>query len=115
MRNRRKALLWTLAGLLIMFAIALVFTRNTQPAYEGLTLTQWLDVVARHRVNGYFTTYQKGRPPARDATPEEIKEAENAICAMGTNAFPCLLEWTGYKPGSGKRFVRGIIEVTIDK
>jgi hypothetical protein len=34
---------------------------------------------------------------------------------MGTNTFPCLLEWTGYKPSSGKRFVRGILEVTIDK
>ena len=96
MRKRRKALLWTSVGLLLVFAGALVFTpprhRNNEPVYTGLTLAQWLDVVARHRVNGYFTTYKKGRPPARDATPEEIKEAEDAIRAIGTNALPCLLE-----------------------
>jgi hypothetical protein len=107
MRKRRKALLWTLIGLLFVFAVAFVFTppghRNNQPVYKGLTLAQWLDVVARHRVNGYFTTYKKGRPPAKDATPEEIKEAEDAIRAIGTNAYPCLLEWTGYKPGLAKR------------
>ena len=107
MRKRRKALLWTFVGLLFVFAVALVVTppwhRNNQPVHNGLTLAQWLDVVARHRVNGYFTTYQKGRAPARDATPEEIKEAENAIRAIGTNAFPCLLEWTEYKPSPAKR------------
>ena len=114
MRKRRKALLWSLIGLSIVIAVVLVSMppphRNNQPVYKGLTLRQWLDVVARHRVNGYFTTYQKGRPPARDATPEEIKEAEDAIRAIGTNAFPCLLEWTGYKPGSAKRFFFGVIE-----
>jgi hypothetical protein len=114
MRKRRKALLWTLIAFLIVLAVILVSTpprhRNNQPVYKGLTLRQWLDVVARHRVNGYFTTYQKGRPPARDATPEEIKEAEDAIRAIGTNAFPCLLEWTGYKPSSAKRFIFGVLE-----
>jgi hypothetical protein len=119
MRNRRKALLWTLAVLLTVPGVVLLCLPrrhpDKQPIYNGLTLTQWLDVVARHRVYGYFTTYQKGRPSARDATPEEIKEAEDAIRAIGTNAYPCLLEWTGYKPSFGKRFVRGILEVTIDK
>jgi hypothetical protein len=114
MWKRRRALFWTLGGLLFVVAVALVFTpprhRDNQPVYKGLTLRQWLDVVARHRVNGYFATYQKGRPPARDATPEEIKEAEDAIRAIGTNALPYLLEWTGYKPSSPKRFFFGIIE-----
>jgi hypothetical protein len=107
MRKRRKALLWTFLGLLIVFAAAFVFTppghRNNQPVYNGLTLAQWLDVVARHRVNGYFTTYKKGRPHSRDATPEDIKAAEDAVRAIGTNAFPCLLEWTEYKPSPAKR------------
>ena len=116
MRKRRKALVWTLVGVSVVIAVVLVATQpRRQPVYNGLTLTQWLDVVDRHRVKGYFTTYQKGRPPARDATPEEIKQAEDAIRVIGTNAFPCLLEWTGYKPGFGKRFVRGVLEVTINK
>jgi len=98
-------LAWALVGLSILIVAILVLTprRYNQPVYKGLTLTQWLDVVARHRVNGYFTTYQKGRPPARDATPQEIEEAEDAIRTIGTNALPCLLEWTGYKPSLGKR------------
>jgi len=114
MRKRRKALVWTLIGLSIVIAVILVSTqpprRDNQPVYKGLTLRQWLDVVARHRVHGYYQTYQKGRPPARDATPEEIKEAEDAVRAIGTNAFPCLLEWTGYKPSFAKRFFFGVIE-----
>jgi len=114
MRKRRKALLWTFVGLLFVFAVAFVVAppwhRNNQPVYNGLTLAQWLDVVARHRVNGYFTTYKKGRPPARDATPEEIKEAEDAIRAIGTNALPCLLEWAGYKPSLAKRRFSGSFE-----
>src|ERR1051326_24427 len=114
MRKRRKALVWTLIGLSILIAVILVSTRlprrDNQPVYNGLMLAQWLAVVARHRVNGYFTTYQKGRPPSRDATPEEIEEAEDAIRTIGTNAFPCLLEWTGYKRSSAKRFFFGVIE-----
>jgi hypothetical protein len=91
MRKRRKALVWTLIGLLFVFAVVLVFApprhHNNQPVYKGLTLAQWLD-----RANG-----------ARHATPEEIKEAEDAVRAIGTNAYPCLLEWTGYKPSLAKR------------
>ena len=113
MWKRRKALLWTLVGLLIVFAVVLVSTPPRQPVYKGLTLVQWLDVVERHRVN--FTT-SNGRPtPGRDATPDEIKDAEDAVRAIGTNAFPFLLRWTGYKPSPAKRLFRGILEVTIDK
>jgi len=92
MRKRRKALFWTLFGLLFVFAVA--FHRNNEPVYNGFTLAQWLD-----RVDG-----------ARHATPEEIKEAEDAVRAIGTNAFPCLLEWTGYKPGLAKRRFFGRFE-----
>ena len=119
MRKRRKALVWTLIGLSIVIAVILVSTqpprRDNQPVYNGLTLAQWLDVVARHRVNGYFTTYKKGRPPARDATPEEINEAEDAIRAIGTNALPCLLEWAGYKPSLAKRRFFGSFEYIFPK
>jgi hypothetical protein len=91
MRKRRKVLVWTLIGLLFVFAVAFVVTppghRNSEPVYNGRTLAHWLD-----RANG-----------ARHATPEEIEEAEDAIRAIGTNAFPCLLEWTGYTPSLAKR------------
>jgi len=98
MRKRRKALVWTLIGLSIVIAVILVSKppprRHNQPVYKSLKLAHWLD-----RANG-----------ARHATPEEIKEAEDAIRAIGTNAFPWLLEWTGYKPSFAKRFFFGVIE-----
>ena len=108
MRKRRKALLWSLTGLLIVFAVIFAFTprnyRDNQPVYGGLSLAQWLDVVDQHRVNGYFTTYQKGRPPSRNATPQEIHEAEEAVRAIGTNALPWLLAWISWEPSAPKKF-----------
>ena len=107
MRNHRKVLLWTLFGLLIVAAIVLVTMPRQHadygPVYKGLTLAQWLDVVNRHRVNGYYTHFEEGRPPARNATPQEIHEAEEAVHAIGTNALPSLLAWIHWKPGGTKR------------
>jgi hypothetical protein len=107
MRQRRKVLLCTLAGLLIVFAVASVMTPRQHtdygPVYHGLTLAQWLDVVNQHRANGYFTTFQEGRPPSRTATPLELKEAEEAVHAIGTNALPTLLAWLSWEPGNAKR------------
>jgi hypothetical protein len=113
MRKRRKALLWTLAGLLVVFA-AVLLTTHRQPAdygpvYNGLTLAQWLDVVNRHRVNGYFATFQEGRPPSRNATAQEIDDAEEAVRAIGTNALPSLLAWIRWKPGTTKRLYLGAV------
>ena len=102
-------MLWALIGLLIVFAVVLVSIPPRQPVYKGLTLSKWLDVVSRHRVN--FTA--NGPVPGRDATPEDIKEAEDAVRAIGTNAFPYLFRWTKYTPSYPKRLVRGIVEVTI--
>lgn len=107
MQKRRKALLWSLIGLLFVFAVAFVLTlprhRNNQPVYKGVTLEQWLDTVA----HGVYHTYPKGH---REATPEDINEAEDAIRAIGTNALPCLLEWAGYKPSVAKRRFFAIFE-----
>jgi hypothetical protein len=115
MCKRRKALLWSLFGILIVFAIILLSTQprhpDTQPIYKGRSLAQWLDVAARHRINGYFETFQKGRPPSKDATPEQIHEAEESVRAIGTNALPSLLEWISYKPTPFKRCYRGTLNL----
>lgn len=115
MRKRRKALLWLLTGLLIVFGVILVSEpprhRGNQPVYKGLTLAQWLDVVANHRINGSFPTFRKGRPHSKNATPEQIHEAEEAVHAIGTNALPSLLKWISYEPSHAKRFYRGVYEL----
>jgi len=46
------------------------------------------------------------RQPAKDATPEQIHEAEEAIRVIGTNALPFLLAWINPKPNPLKRFYR---------
>lgn len=115
MQKRRKVVVLTIAGLLIFLAVVFVATRTphlaNQPVYKGLSLAQWLDVVDRHRVNGYFTAYQEGRPPSRNATPQEIHEAEEAVRAIGTNALPHLLVWINPKPSALKRFYGGILNL----
>jgi len=114
MQKRRKALVWTLFGLFIAFALILISThppyRNNEPVYKGLGLAQWLDIVARHRINGYFPAFQ-GRHQSKNATPEQVSEAEEAVRAIGTNALPSLLTWIRYEPSSPKRFYRGILDL----
>ena len=112
MQKRRKALVWTLSGLFIAFALIFISKqpphRDSEPVYKGLTLAQWLDVIARRRINGYFPVFQ-GRHESKDATPEQINEAEEAVRAIGTNALPSLLAWIQYEPSTPKRFYRGIL------
>jgi hypothetical protein len=66
----------------------------------GRTLTQWLDTTTRVGANRGNTT------------PQQVAAAEYAVQAIGTNAFPFLLEWTKYKTSSTKRFFLGVIDQT---
>lgn len=116
MQKRRKVLLQTLVVLLIgltaFLALTLTCPRANEPSYKGLQLAQWLDIVARHRVNGYGPVItSRPRQPAKDATPEQIHEAEEAIRVIGTNALPCLLAWINPKPNSLKIFYRGGLDL----
>jgi hypothetical protein len=107
-------LVQTFVALLIFFAMVLVFTSRRppakQPSYKGLELAQWLDIVARHRINGYGPVISsQARQPAKDATPEQIHEAEEAVRAVGTNSLPFLLAWINPKPNPLKIFYRGVL------
>ena len=108
MQKHRLALLWSLAVLLVVIIVLLAPTqprnRANQPVYKGLNLAQWLDIAVRHRINGYYA-----KAPGRDATAEQIHEAEEAVRAIGTNAVPPLLAWISYEPSLPKRFYRGIL------
>jgi hypothetical protein len=109
MWKRRKALVWTLVGLLFFLAILLVSTlsppRANQPVYNGRTLERWLDVGAHSGNRRVWGPRNDGRGP----TPEQLNEAAQAVRAIGTNAIPTLLQWISYKPSGPKRFTRGLL------
>jgi hypothetical protein len=116
MQKRRKALVQTFVGLLIVLAVILVCGQTrpgaNQPSYKGLNLAQWLDIVARHRINGYAPIItSQGRQPAKDATPEQVREAEEAVRVIGTNALPFLLVWINLKPDELKKFYGGVLDL----
>jgi hypothetical protein len=95
MRKRRKALLWTLLGLALIVGVFFMLPQpsrpDNQPFYKGRPLVYWLDVTTRVGANkGYYT-------------PQQVDAAEEAVRAIGTNAFPSLLQWTQYKTSAGKR------------
>jgi hypothetical protein len=106
MRKHRKALVWSLIGLLVVIGAFLILAQlqpdlANQPVYNGRTLAQWLDTASRrNEVNSGRITLQ------------QIDVAENAIRAIGTNAYPCLLKWTQHKPSFAKRFFFGTLEMT---
>jgi hypothetical protein len=115
MQKRRKLLLATLVALLIVLGVILLTPqtppRPKQPSYKGLELAQWLDIVARHRINGYVpgTTTQTRQTP-KDATPEQIHEAEEAVRVIGTNALPFLLVWINPKPNALKKLYSAVLD-----
>jgi len=114
MQKQRRAICWALGVLVLFITLVLLLTqtrnRITQPVYNGLSLAQWLDVVYRHRINGYAPAVTShGRARAAAATPEQIHQAEEAVRAIGTNALPSLLKWISYRASTPKRFYRGIL------
>jgi hypothetical protein len=116
MPRQRKVLLQTFLALLIGLVVFLVTSQTrplaNQPSYKGLQLAQWLDVVARHRENGYGPVItSQPRQPAKDATPEQIHEAEEAVRGIGTNALPFLLAWINPKPNLVKIIFRGALDL----
>ena len=110
MRKRRKALLWTLVGLLIVFAVVLVFQappRVKQPVYNGRTLEKWLDVGAHSGKWGVWGPRNDGKGP----TPQQLREAEKSVRAIGTNAIPTLLDWISYRASPFRRSSKDVISV----
>jgi hypothetical protein len=116
MQQRGKILVLAIVGLLLAFTTVLVGThpqrRPNQPVYKGLILAQWLDIVVRHRINGYApATISQRRQLPRDATPDQVHEAEDVVRALGTNALPSLLTWISYEPSSLRRGYRGVLDL----
>lgn len=78
---KRKPLLWTLAGVILLAIVLLVRpTGPREPVYQGKKLSQWIDGTAAGFITG-------PNPPDKETSDR----ADAAIRALGTNALPWLL------------------------
>jgi hypothetical protein len=73
--------------LAIAVASATLLNRDDQPTHNGKSLSEWLEVYRTECLNS-----MTGLPTRHD------QESGCAICAIGTNALPKLLEWVAFEP-----------------
>jgi hypothetical protein len=66
-----------------MFAIALLWTGQKEPEYQGRKLSEWL-ILSR-----------RGAIASMNSPSPEV--AENAVRQIGTNGLPCLLRWLQHR------------------
>ena len=72
-----------MVGLAAMGALLAHFRDNNEPRHDGRSLSSWLALYRQH---------------ARTPDSPDLKNAENAIRAIGTNALPYLLKWIQCEP-----------------
>jgi HEAT repeat protein len=97
-KPRNRILLVLLAGGVVAGALLLV-SRQREPAYQGKTLTQWMNIycspdnpTARNLFPQRFGwSLPRGKEAAEMARRQS--EAAQAVSHMGTNAIPTLLKW----------------------
>ncbi len=82
MTRRRKILLVSACGLIAVVALCFFSLRDKEPAYNGRTLSEWLDPI----VFGITD-------PDATVTDADFHETRIAVNAIGTNAALRLLKW----------------------
>jgi hypothetical protein len=87
-RGRRAWVFLLIPAAAVLLAIGWIAVASGEPAYNGKSLTYWLDALSNSRYN----------------TPEE-QEATQAIRTMGTNALPFLLKMESRKDSALKRWL----------
>ena len=86
--TRRRITICVASIFSIGAALAIVFSWDSQPRYQGLKLSDWLVSFKGARTSSYRTVWPI--------------EAEKAIRSIGTNGLPCLTKWVGYEKASWK-------------
>jgi HEAT repeat protein len=99
MRSKR----FILAALLLLIAGAVGFAvfSDKEPSYKGRSLSEW---IIRHQES------TSSRQERADALERE-QECRKAICAIGSNAVPFLLEWIQYEEPSWRGALRDLREL----
>jgi len=68
--------------------LSIVFSWDSQPRYQSIKLSDWLDSIRGGRARQYQTVWPI--------------QAEQAIRNIGTNGLPYLIEWIGYEKAGWK-------------
>src|SRR6266404_1973707 len=95
---RRRGVYLILAVLVVAGVLVAVFvTREREPEYRGKRLSEWV------RNYGMFD-------PTRD-----IRETDEAIRHIGSNAVPFLLDWIRYEPPAWKAKLYNTVNSLLEK
>lgn len=74
--------------MLVALVLIVAFSWDSQPGYQGIKLSDWLDSIKGGRANQYQTVWPV--------------DAEKAIQTIGTNGLPYLMKWVGYEKAGWK-------------
>lgn len=94
-RKRKRWLIALTAGV-IAFAFWFFVLRNTEPAYKGRRLSEWVrnyQVARGSWADRHGTSFRIG-----ESDPTAMHECEQAIRAIGTNGLPHLVAWVAQGP-----------------
>jgi hypothetical protein len=94
MRRRSKILLLAACVLIAAIAVCFFCLRANEPSYNGGTLSGWLE-----------RPQKIGLQPIGQA--EQLNDVATAVRAIGTNAVPALLSWSGAKDSLLHKFIAG--------
>ena len=89
--NRRRLGLLLLACVLMVTAGILLWPREREPEYQGVSLTGWL------------TSYDSGVVKGNRRSFQKNEEAASAVRYIGTNSIPFLLQWMSAEPAPWRR------------
>lgn len=91
-RKRNRLLIGAIMIATIGIGCVLFFSGDSEPAYDGRPLSEWVVMIGVKKNPSLYTESEK-------------EAATEAIQAIGTNALPHLIQWLAYEPTGLRRFV----------
>lgn len=99
----RRVILLQLACVIAAVSILSLWLWNREPVYQGRTLTEW---ILLHELS----RGENSAPRNSVYNPSALRESEEAVRQIGTNAWPWLLKWIQCKSSfSGWRHKLGVV------
>ena len=81
---------------LALAVTALSWPSNSEPSYKGKKLSEWLGLHSHWRFSEWVDV-KKADVVASNVEIRREAQVVEAVQAIGTNAFPCLLRWISYE------------------